>query len=1012
MNLINTQINTGGASNIKYYTVTYTFDASPINGDVSTKLFNQIKTLIQTRCVIEDDIAIRTYENDGTFPLSGVIGGDTNIAITQYLFSTLSHNDGWYVYDENNEIIPETNLNEFLKKSLFPRSFVRLESGKFAISKRDTFNNGTLVKYLNPESSSFEDIKNSNVMFTTSVPKNEDGYEKSFCIVTQNSSLKFFFKKDSVWHNVSSQVATDSSKTFSLQISGMKFKKYENDECGAMFDVSMSTADTYMLRAEIHDTHVVFYTENGEVAPLANIWVVDDFTWFNDGKGNENPSTTLIYDDPKNPNSSALIGFSVSGFAGGGDGVLKTGDTMTGHLTLVGAPVAPLHAATKKYVDDAVASGGTANALPLIGGTMTGHIVLKGDPVLPLHPATKKYTDDVSALRLPLAGGTMSGPVTLSGVPVDDYHAANKKYVLDEISSAKTVILKNGTEVFAKQNTDPDIQLLRIGAVEDTKKLSAQLNALVGEFRIDASAIKNLPSTSGLIYKGTVSAATNMTTFTDAQKGFYWVVSETIASLGGRINIQANDKIECLVDVVGTPADLSSPSFAVIPSFSPKATYTSYSIVKVKENEGLTIIDGEVSLLKSKQFTINGTSKELEANLGKSLKSDSTTGELNVKGSAEFFSIDTLKGLVLNVGNSLKVDANKVEVKADDYFVIDSLKGLQLSTNASMAVVGTKLTVKHDEYFITDAVKGLQLSTDSTIVMDTISKKLGVKASEGFKIDPVNGLSFKLPVANSLLRFNGNSELIVNIDTDEFSADEFGLHLKVKENTGLKQDASGLSVNFDPETLKIDPTSLKLKVRIDKGLEVNPAGDIQTKNGLFIKHDNDGKVTLNTDIMFKEGTGADAGKLTLNQDEISVMLFKDVSLLNKGIYHGNVPATLAGLAGAKKGDWWKANAPVTLAGQVFGIGDELYCVTEVHSGAPTDLSSFVVVPNTNETMVGATTTVAGISGNVPAPDAGSADRVLKADGTWGEVVYVDTVTSTKYRLIVENGVPYLESVNP
>jgi hypothetical protein len=42
--------------------------------------------------------------------------------------------------------------------------------------------------------------------------------------------------------------------------------------------------------------------------------------------------------------------------------VQKAGDTMTGALTLWGAPQADLHAATKKYVDDMLISGPIADA--------------------------------------------------------------------------------------------------------------------------------------------------------------------------------------------------------------------------------------------------------------------------------------------------------------------------------------------------------------------------------------------------------------------------------------------------------------------------------------------------------------------------------------------------------------------------------------------------------------------------------------------------------------------------
>ena len=42
-----------------------------------------------------------------------------------------------------------------------------------------------------------------------------------------------------------------------------------------------------------------------------------------------------------------------------GGKVAKDGDTMTGALTLPGAPTQDLHASTKKYVDDSVATGGS-----------------------------------------------------------------------------------------------------------------------------------------------------------------------------------------------------------------------------------------------------------------------------------------------------------------------------------------------------------------------------------------------------------------------------------------------------------------------------------------------------------------------------------------------------------------------------------------------------------------------------------------------------------------------------
>lgn len=72
--------------------------------------------------------------------------------------------------------------------------------------------------------------------------------------------------------------------------------------------------------------------------------------------------------------------------------VAKIGDTMTGALTLSGAPTSSLHAATKAYVDTADAA-----KLNLTGGTLTGALTLAGAPASALQAATKQYVDDATA---------------------------------------------------------------------------------------------------------------------------------------------------------------------------------------------------------------------------------------------------------------------------------------------------------------------------------------------------------------------------------------------------------------------------------------------------------------------------------------------------------------------------------------------------------------------------------------------------------------------------------------
>lgn len=117
--------------------------------------------------------------------------------------------------------------------------------------------------------------------------------------------------------------------------------------------------------------------------------------------------------------------------------VRKSGDTLTGYLTLHAEPINANHAVNKQYVD--------ANALFKTGGTMTGYLSLSGPPVLGSHAASKQYVDNAIANSgigdgnfLPLSGGTMTGPITLNADPINDLDAATKQYV-DSVASGLDV---------------------------------------------------------------------------------------------------------------------------------------------------------------------------------------------------------------------------------------------------------------------------------------------------------------------------------------------------------------------------------------------------------------------------------------------------------------------------------------------------------------------------------------------------------------------------------------------
>ncbi|HYG78338.1 MAG TPA: hypothetical protein VEK08_25270 [Planctomycetota bacterium] len=90
--------------------------------------------------------------------------------------------------------------------------------------------------------------------------------------------------------------------------------------------------------------------------------------------------------------------------------VSKAGDTMTGPLILSGDPTDPFHAATKRYIDnvnstqttaqaaiDAAQDAAIAGKVSKTGDTMSGPLTLNGDPSNPLHAATKQFVDSANS---------------------------------------------------------------------------------------------------------------------------------------------------------------------------------------------------------------------------------------------------------------------------------------------------------------------------------------------------------------------------------------------------------------------------------------------------------------------------------------------------------------------------------------------------------------------------------------------------------------------------------------
>ena len=141
------------------------------------------------------------------------------------------------------------------------------------------------------------------------------------------------------------------------------------------------------------------------------------------------------------------------------------GGTMTGNITLAGAPSANLHPATKAYTDTA-----DALKLNLSGGTMSGAIAMgtskitgMGDPTSNQDAATKVYTDTQRDTRLALSGGTMSGAIAMgtnkitgAGDPTSAQDVATKNYIdtlFGSTSSAASSASAAATSATASANS-------------------------------------------------------------------------------------------------------------------------------------------------------------------------------------------------------------------------------------------------------------------------------------------------------------------------------------------------------------------------------------------------------------------------------------------------------------------------------------------------------------------------------------------------------------------------------
>lgn len=193
-----------------------------------------------------------------------------------------------------------------------------------------------------------------------------------------------------------------------------------------------------------------------------------------------------------------------------------TGGTLTGTLTLNGAPGAALEAATKQYVDSELVlaqdqlftpSGnivsttirGAINELDaekinLSGATMTGALILNADPTITLGAATKQYVDTKST---PLGADTQV-------LFVDNLFATGDS----GLTYNKT------TDTLTVSNTVSAVDFVASG----NATLSGNISALNGTINADLSVADNITA-QNLTLSNDLAVAANVTAFNTTLTG-------------------------------------------------------------------------------------------------------------------------------------------------------------------------------------------------------------------------------------------------------------------------------------------------------------------------------------------------------------------------------------------------------------------------------------------------------------------------------------------------------------
>jgi hypothetical protein len=401
-----------------------------------------------------------------------------------------------------------------------------------------------------------------------------------------------------------------------------------------------------------------------------------------------------------------------------------TGGTMTGAITLSGAPSNNLHPATKLYVDT-IAATQSQDGLNHINDTEGVHGITNtaalayltdlsthSNDTTSVHGiadtsllATKSYADNAvethsndttnvhgitnTANLMLKTGDTMTGLLTLSGAPSSDLNAATKKYVDDTVSShaavtlnvhgiANTALLATTANVAtAKSEAIAAVTVTSLGLenVNNTSDVNKPVSTAT-QTALDLKAPLASPALTGTPTAPTAAAATNTTQI--ATTAFVRAeVAALVNSAGSTL-----DTLGEIANALGNDANLSTTLTTSIATKAPLASPTFTGTVTVAA-AGVAFTDGTQTkegvpsrtpiLYKTANYTLSAASER------DSLIEVSSTDPVTI-------TIPTNSAVAYPIGTTLDIlgtNTGLITIAGDTGVTVNATPGLKLRTQWS-----------------------------------------------------------------------------------------------------------------------------------------------------------------------------------------------------------------------------------------------------------------------------------------------------------------------------------------